>query len=169
MGITIGDALTVLSIVAALCLSAWAILIGVSLICHNRVAAAADRLTSHTGSCVFWGAVWTFVVGGLSLAALQVPHPLVKILALASLGGLMLLAAVGAGGIVHLIAERIQLRDPGFSGFIGLVRGATTVVLAAMLPVAGWFFLGPLILAGSMGAGLHAVAVRNPRRVSEVS
>jgi hypothetical protein len=164
VGITIGDALTVVSVFAALGFSIWACSILATLLAKDRVTRAKDRLVAAPGRSMFAGVLFGVLWTALFMTILGIPNPITKIIGIIGLGCLGSLAAVGLGGIATLVAERIGEVDPQFGSFAGLVRGATLVVLATITPLIGWFFLGPIALFASIGAGLHTVVSRHHER-----
>lgn len=167
MGITIGDALVVVGGIVAVCLSAWSTMIVFSLLFPNRSAIAREAWELRFGRSLLMGLIgWLLILLGLVL--IQVPLPLIKILGFALLGATLCVAALGGAGLSSWISHRIRGRDTGYSGFMSIVRGATFVVLMTMMPLLGWFFLGPILFTVSLGAGLSA-AFRRRSMDQEIS
>ena len=68
------------------------------------------------------------------------------------------LVAVGISGIAKLAAERMQsLKDGQSNLFDSFAKASMYIVLAAMLPVLGWFLFAPLLILFGGGAGLIAI------------
>ncbi len=153
MGITIGDSLTVVSLVAALGLSTWATIVALALLLPARTQQARRSLTTRLGASFGYGLVTALAFLTVGIVFLNVPNPIAKLLGLGVLGTWALLMGVGAAGLVRELQARMQSEDSSFSGFLALVRGTTFVVLATLLPFLGWFFIGPLMIVACTGAG----------------
>lgn len=153
MGITIGDSLTVVSLVAALGLSTWATLVAITLLLPTRSQQAQRALTQRTGASFGYGLVVGIAFLMIGIILLNVPNPIAKILGIGVFGSWMLLMGLGAAGLIRELQSRMHSEDSHFSGLLALVRGATWVVLSTMLPFIGWFFIGPLMIVACTGAG----------------
>nr|MDQ2731347.1 hypothetical protein [Armatimonadota bacterium] len=87
------------------------------------------------------------------------PGP-IRILAFADavlLGGL---AAIGSGGLVRLLSDRIEETGSQMSPFATLTRSAILYVTTGFLPLFGWFLVIPAALLASLGSGYTALRVR---------
>jgi hypothetical protein len=56
-----------------------------------------------------------------------------------------------------LASRRIRALDASISPFSALSRGAALVVLPSLLPVLGWFLVGPLLFFVGLGAGIRSL------------
>lgn len=67
----------------------------------------------------------------------------------------IILTAFGLSGLAQLLGQRIAvLRDKVMSPFSETVWGVTTLIVASLLPVIGWFFIAPVLLIVSFGAAV---------------
>jgi len=167
MGITIGDALTVVSIVAALGLSAWASMIAANLLFSNRTARASSTIAATPWRIGFSGLVVGFIWLAITTILASIPNPLTKLIAFGLYGLFMAVTAVGAGGLARLMRDRICAGDPQFSITMALARAATWIVLVGLLPMVGWFLLAPVMLCVSFGAGVDAVRAHRTAPASD--
>lgn len=160
MGITMGDALSVVSAFLALGVSLWATTMLAALLAPHKARVAQERLASAPYRTGFVGLVSGFLWAGLGIVLLTQPVPVVKLAGLVVLGTLACTLAVGLAGVSQLLAEAVGRRDPSLAAYTTLARGAGLVVAAAILPLVGWFFLGPIVLLVSVGAGFRALVER---------
>jgi hypothetical protein len=156
MGITIGDALTVVSLIVGTCLALWAMIIGMAMLFTRRAGQAAAHLERSPAGALLIGAVLTFAVAAANVVLQQAPNGLVRLLGWSLIYGALSISLVGASGLAILVGGRIQRMDGRMSAFSGLMRGAAFIVIAGLLPLLGWFLFIPLILMFSLGAGLQA-------------
>jgi hypothetical protein len=75
------------------------------------------------------------------------------------LGGVILLvltalAAIGLGGMLLIVRQRIYPDDKAEVGVNVTARTAVLLVLAALTPIIGWFVLTPILLLISLGAAI---------------
>ncbi|MBV9867349.1 MAG: hypothetical protein JO316_18485 [Abitibacteriaceae bacterium] len=160
---TIGDVLAVVAGIIGIGLSGWALLISMALIFNRRVAQAQEHLEKAPWASLGVGLVLTFTLGLLSIALLNHPHGLLKLVGVGLLTGLLWLSSLGAGGLALLINQRIRGLEPGLSEFKALCRGGALIVMACWLPLLGWFLLTPLVIIMSLGAGVKALWNKQPR------
>jgi hypothetical protein len=156
MGITIGDALTVVSLIGGTCLALWAMMVGMAILFSRRAGQAAAHLERSPAGALLIGAVLTIAVVVANVVLQQAPNGLVRLIGWSLIYGALSISLVGASGLAILIGGRIQRMDGRMSAFSGLMRGAALIVLAGLLPLLGWFLFTPLILMFSLGAGLQA-------------
>ncbi|MBL8086984.1 MAG: hypothetical protein JNM85_02795 [Chthonomonas sp.] len=156
MGITMGDALTVMGLFAGLGLSSWAAMIVAALLFPSR-AEVAQAAIVKPGRTVGLGLATGFVGIGFSLVLLSVPQPLAKLIGFAGLGTMLCIAAVGGAGLSRLLMTRIHAIDPSWGPFPSLARASTLVVLMGLLPIIGWFLLGPAMFVLMIGAGTRSL------------
>lgn len=160
MGITIGDALAVVSFVVALCLCSWALVLTMSLLFRVRTAAAWNAVESRPFRSFFAGAI-CLAAGGIASAALAAqPAPAIKVVGIAGYLALLTIAALGASGLVQLVSARIKSLDPSLPSYTSLARAAAIVVIAGALPFLGWFLIAPVVILVSLGAGITALMTK---------
>jgi hypothetical protein len=159
--VLMGDVLAVVATLAGVCLSAWVLLIGSSLI-FSRRAAAAESLLEHSPwrSLIIGLAVGT--LGGIvSIALTAQPSGVLKLVGMAGYLIILSLGVLGGCGLAQLVARRIHPLDPSLSPLKSLSRGAAILVVPSLLPLLGWFVFAPVVLAISIGAGLQAILSRS--------
>jgi hypothetical protein len=71
------------------------------------------------------------------------------------LGWLVVLALVGTTGIVSLLRERMG--SGGQSHMRGTMLASLLLVLAMLVPFAGWFVFTPIVLLTGLGAALFTL------------
>jgi hypothetical protein len=153
----IGDVLGTTFLVLAVCVSLWALLVGIALVFRESAASARGRLEARPGHALAVGALVGLVAGGLGTVFANLPNGLVKLIGWALLLGLTALAALGGGGMALLVGARIQDASPRLSPFGALGRGAGLLIAAGLVPLLGWFLVVPLSLLAALGAGASAV------------
>jgi hypothetical protein len=156
MGITIGDALTVVSLIGGTCLALWAMMVGMVMLFSRRAGQAAAHLERSPAGALLIGAVLTTAVVVANVVLQQAPNGLVRLIGWSLIYGALSISLVGASGLAMLVGGRIQRMDGRMSAFSGLTRGAALIVIAGLLPLLGWFLFIPLIMMFSLGAGLQA-------------
>jgi hypothetical protein len=165
----IGDVLGTTFIVLAVCVSVWALLVGVALVYNEPAGDARTRLEAGARQALAVGFLMALAGGGLGLLLANLPNGLIKLIGWALLLGLLALAALGGGGMALLVGAKIEARAPRLSSFGALGRGAGLLVAVGLVPLLGWFVITPLSLLTALGAGTlvcHArwkAARRRPR------
>ena len=149
----IGDVLGTTFLVLSVCVSLWALLLGIALVFAEPSAEARTRLETRPRQALAVGASMALAGGGLGLLLANLPNGLIKLIGWALLLALLVLAALGGGGMALLIGERIEKCAPRLSSFGALGRGAGLLVAAGLVPLLGWFVLTPLCLLTALGAG----------------
>lgn len=165
MGITLGDVLTVLSLMVAVMLSGWAMITISGLVFKRSAALSKESIVKKPVQCGLLGLVVSFFAILIPLVMVQVPMPLIKILGVSLWGVYLVFVSVGAAGIATLLTERIGALDANHSPFVALTRSSTLIVLASSLPIIGWFLVGPLVLLVSSGAAAKNVFARRTEPV----
>ena len=163
----IGDVLATVSVLVALALSAWALILGCALVFPTRVAISESRMVTRPWKSFGIGAGLLIVFGGIALNISQVQSPIVKLIATSLTIGLLAIAAVGAAGLANLAARRLRAMDPGPSDFQSLKMSAWIVVLSGFVPVLGWFLIGPVALLFSLGAGWQSLTAKDRQAAFE--
>lgn len=156
---TIGDVLAVIGMFVGVGASWAAMLILIVLAFGSKISRAREALVHSPGRCFLRGFIILVLVGGLGITLSKLPGP-IRILAFADavlLGGL---AAVGSGGLVRLLSDRIQETGSEMSPFATLTRSAILYVTAGFLPLFGWFLITPAALLASLGSGYTALWVQ---------
>lgn len=78
-----------------------------------------------------------------------------QMIAFLILGWLVVLALVGTAGIVSLLRERMGAS--GHSPMRGTMLASLLLVLAMLVPFAGWFVFAPIVLLTGLGAALFTL------------
>lgn len=158
---TIGDVLGVIAALSLLGASWGATLLLSALAFSRRTERAQQWLESAPGPCLLRGLGVLLVSGTVALILAQSHAGPVRILAGALAVGLVALAALGGGGIVRLLGERIEHVGAPLLPFAARTRATVLFVTAGFLPVVGWFLILPASLLLALGAGL--LVLRSPR------
>jgi hypothetical protein len=87
-----------------------------------------------------------------------------KLLGWVLLLGTLMLSALGASGLVRLLSQCVQSAQPAMSEFGAILRGAGILIAAGLVPLLGWFFVVPLSIIISTGAGWYALRGRAPAK-----
>jgi hypothetical protein len=153
----LGDTLAWLSIIAAGCLSGWALMVGCAIIFGRKAARAKATLEQRPWRALGLGLLVSLTAGLLSVVMMAAPNPLAKLAGMALAFLLLFVASLGASGVALMIANRIQPLDPNLSPFRTLARGSAIVVVAAIMPAFGWFFVLPLLIILSLGLGFDSL------------
>jgi hypothetical protein len=165
--VTIGDVFSVVSAIIAICVSAWAMMLAVTLLFTARAESARQELEGRPWKSFLIGLLTLSTLGVFSLGMIGAPMPAIKLAGLILSLGLLSIAAVGAGGLALMVGRRMQPLDPSLSAYRAVGRGAAILVAATLVPFVGWWVFGPIVLAASLGAGFSAVFNRAPRRLME--
>ncbi len=167
--VTIGDVFSVVSLIFAICISTWALLLGSALLFRQRTDIAQQTIENRPWKSFFVGFALLLVVGTLGMGMVANPNPAVKLLGTFIVLGLLSIAAIGAAGLSQLIGARMQPMDPSLSAYRAIGRGAMIVVVAGLLPLVGWWVFTPIVLSVSLGAGLSALNARRHRSLVEAA
>jgi len=165
--ITIGDSFAVVALLGGICLSAWALIMAVALVFPGKANHARTRLVNRPWVCFFIGLLIWAVPGVVSGAMLASPLPVAKLLGWMGILGLLSIAAVGSSGLATLASERLRAMAPDQTVYASLSKSAAYIVIAALVPVLGWFLIVPFLIFASTGAGAAALMVRS-RQTNEV-
>jgi hypothetical protein len=158
---TIGDVLAIIAALIGLGLTTWALLVSCALLFPRKVNRAwvACELNVRTNMAL---GIVMLLPALLALTMLGNPHPLLKVLGAVILLGDLSFAAIGAAGLGYIAGDQIRRMDPSLGEYSAYLRGSAFLVTASMLPILGWFVVGPAILLASLGGGLRAVAGKVP-------
>lgn len=154
----IGDVMAVVAALVGICISAWALMVTCGLLFPSRSDAAREYLVRRPKAAIGLGALITLIPGFLGIAILSVPMPGAKLFGMLVLLTILGCGALGGAGVSFVAGDRIQSMAPDLSDYAVFVRGAGFLVVAAVFPILGWFFFGPLALFAAVGCGAHAVA-----------
>jgi hypothetical protein len=157
MSFTLGSALTIIAILFGLAFSAWALLIGSALIFRRKAEISYSLIKFAPFRSFFLGAVILFIIGFISLALLSAPFPPAKVLGYSGLLVVFSLAAVGGGGLVLFVAERLQQYDTKLRPFVALNRSSMLIVSAGLVPLLGLFVIFPVVLAIGIGTSVQSL------------
>ena|SRR5687768_6524240 len=167
--VTIGDVFSVVAAIFAICISAWALLLTMTLLFTQRSEAACRHIETRPWKAFFVGFAILAFFGTLSLVLMGAANPGVKLSGVLLMLGLLSIASVGAGGLSLLAGRRMQPMDPSLSAYKAVGRGAAIVVIASLLPFVGWWVFTPIVLAVSLGSGIAALLARSPSRLESVA
>lgn len=158
--VVIGDVFLVIAYIFGVCLSTWALVMGMSFLFPSKVSAAELAADKRPWKTLGLGFV-VFAAGLLvSLAFLSQPVPGAKLLGTVLLLALLCVALLGFTGIAGLVGQRIRPLDPDLSRYKAMSRSTGLLVVAGLLPFIGWFVFAPLLLAYGTGLGLQALFAR---------
>lgn len=161
----IGDVLFAFGILVATSATLWCATVFAALVYPARAAQMAARLSARPMATGWVGASIVLPLLTLALILAQVPAPIAKVLALILLLAMALVAALGSGGIVRMVADRLRAGSPDLSMLGAAMRGAGLLIGMANIPVLGWFVIAPSLLILSTGLfaqGLFGRAVAVP-------
>jgi len=167
MYFTIGSALTIIAIIFGTAFSAWALLIGSSLIFRQKALISQSLIQYAPWRSFFLGAVLLFIMGFVSIAFLAAPLPVLKFFGYSGVLVIVSLASLGAGGLVLFVADRLRQYDPKLRPFAALNRGALLIVSSGLVPVFGLFVIFPAVLAIGLGTAVQALFMRHEITVAE--
>lgn len=151
----IGDVFAIIASIVFICLSIWATILASSLLFSNKVKHAQTSFETKPGAVFGIGfAILLFTVVTYSV---MFPFPLLRLVGTAGLALVLSIGLMGAGGLAKVLGNRISPLDPNVSEFKNLARGAGLMVVLTLVPIVGWFFLTPLMIIMSLGAGFMSL------------
>jgi len=122
------------------------------------VARASGCLDRSPWSCLGIGLGLAVAVATLAGILSAVPLGLIKFLGLLLTVLALGLASLGAAGVAALLGSRLAERaGGGHSPFIGFLRGALALELAAAFPFIGWLLTIPVVTLVSLGAAARGM------------
>ena len=164
---TIGDSFSIIATLGGVALTSWSFNVACGLLFPDRVESARLAVSTKTSSTIGNGFL-ALLFGVVSFVVISASPPAIKLLGMIMLASYFALVAVGIAGIAKLAAERMQALKGGQSNlFDSFAKASMYLVLAAMLPVLGWFLLAPLLILFGGGAGL--IALMKPVSSKEVA
>lgn len=153
----LGDVFAVVVTLIGVCFSLWAMIVVFALMFPTSARTAADRIGDRPVPTTLLGAAIVIFGGGFGLVLLNAPPPPVKLLGTTLLLIILGIGVIGAAGIGHLLAGRMQTLGAPLSPFAALSRASGMIAFAWLLPFLGWFLVGPLLLMASVGAGFMSL------------
>ena len=159
--ITMGDVLAVVAGLFGLCFATWALLLASALLFPAKAEIASVAATQKPWKNLGRGLLVTGLFGVIGIGMLASPLPPAKLVGWVLILALLAVAALGMAGITLVAAERLQTLEPNLSPYACLVRAAAIMVVPGILPILGWFLIGPLLLIAGTGAGWSALLNRS--------
>ena len=154
---TIGDSFSVIATLGGIAVTSWSFNVACGLLFPDKVESARTAVSTRS-SAVIGNGFLALLYGVLAFVVVSLPNPITKLLGTLMLASYFGLVAVGISGIAKLAAERMQsLKDGQSNLFDSFAKASMYIVLAAMLPVLGWFLFAPLLILFGGGAGLIAI------------
>lgn len=155
--VTLGDVFLLFAATVGISFAAWGAMLLACMLFPARCAASAQELEFHPwrAFAIGFAVLVPFIIVGSILISL--PPPLFKFAGVGTFLLMLSLAAFGSGGLARLVGQRVQTTGGASTFYGGYVKGATLVVLTCHLPLLGWFFLFPVILICSLGAGVKSL------------
>jgi hypothetical protein len=140
---TIGDSFSIIATLGGVAVTAWSFKVACALLFPDRVEAARIAVSTKTSSAIGVGFL-ALLYGVVAFVVFSLPNPGTKLLGVLMLASYLALVAIGASGISMHAAHRLRELKGGTSNlFDSYVKASLYMVLAAMLPVLGWFMFGP--------------------------
>jgi hypothetical protein len=149
----IGDVFAIVAILIGIFLTSMALVVTSGLLLPEQAQKASRAIAENPRKSVWMGLV-LFAAGAIvSVGFLNSPLPLMKVVG----GGLALwllcLMVLGAAGLSHIMARRMQDLDPGLAAYSAFLRSAALLMGGSLLPFVGWMAFAPLMLASSLYGG----------------
>lgn len=148
---TLGDVFLILGGLFAIGIACWAAMVLSAIAFPNRAAKGANALSQKTGGTFFLGFMVFAPATFLGLVLASLPNPAAKILGFLVFLALLLMALLGAGGLVRFVSDKVKASAGDVSQYGSITRGAALLVAACNIPFLGWFLLVPLMIIGSVG------------------
>jgi hypothetical protein len=158
--VTNGDVFAVVATLTGVCVSAWALILGVAQLFTQRALLAREQLTGAPWRSFLLGFVAFLVLGLFSLVLLKQPLPLGKLIGWTVLLGTLSVAATGAAGMVALASQRLRAMAPEMTPYAAFSKSAAVIVVAGLVPFLGWFLIVPVVIVFSLGSGMQALFAR---------
>lgn len=153
----VGDVLATIAILLAFAGAAYGGMVLSGLLFKTHSATTAKQLEAHPVISGFFG-LFVLLPAIVFIGVLfSLKLPIATFVGLITLGFVLLAATIGSGGIARLVSQRILKEDPAVNSFAALSKAAGLLTLACIMPFFGWFFVAPLFLILSIGAGTMAL------------
>jgi hypothetical protein len=161
---TIGDSFSIIATLGGIAVTSWSFNVACGLLFPDKVESARNAVSTRSSSVIGKGFL-ALLYGVVAFIVISLPNPLTKLLGTLMLASYFGLVAVGISGIAKLAAERMQsLKDGQSNLFDSFAKASMYIVLAAMLPILGWFLFAPMLILFGGGAGLIAILKPAPSR-----
>ena len=158
MNLTVGDVFfLILAIVGGLT-AAWAGSVLTAMLFPQKTEQASHDFEDRAWSMFLLGLVTFAPLFIMGIAMMQ--NPVLRIVAIPLLLAILSVSMIGSGGLVRLVARRIDDHGGAQSNYQAIAKGAALVFIAEFLPFFGWFFIFPFVLIASFGAGIKTVLVK---------
>jgi hypothetical protein len=154
---TIGDSFSIIATLGGVAVTSWSFNVACALLFPEKVESARLAVSTKTSSTIGHGFL-ALLFGVVSFVVISMSNPAMKLLGMIMLATYFALVSIGIAGIGKLASERMQaLKGSQSNLFDSFAKASLYIVLAAMLPVLGWFLFAPLMILFGGGAGLIAV------------
>lgn len=151
---TVGEVNATALFILAIGVTLWAAIVVCALVLVEPTRKAEHALAMRGGRTLTNGLFLTLGVGVVALLVAQAGG-LGQIIGLLIAFGLVGVACVGSAGLSSVAAARIQQGSGAqISRFGAITRAAGLLVVAGFTPLFGWFFVLPITMFASVGAGL---------------
>lgn len=158
---TIGDSFAIVAILFGIGFTAWAMILGASILFADKALAARNLTERHPWRSLAIGLGAGIPFGIVSTVMASIPNPAVKFLGTMGLLTLVAVSMFGASGVCLSIAGRIRTMEPNISAYASLVRAAAVLVIASFFPLVGWMLVAPILFIISLGVGIQAMFARS--------
>ena len=162
---TFGDVLAIALVVVVSVVTLWAGIAAFAVLFSARARAAARGLCDAPGRQIAVGAGFALAAGIVSVILMTKGGP-VSIVGFALLAAALSVGVLGSAGLALVVGDRLRAQDAALSPLGATLRGAALCVAAGLIPVIGWFFVMPVALLASLGAGV-SVLFAKPRSAPE--
>lgn len=157
---TIGDSFAIVAILFGIGFTAWAMILGASILFADKALAARNLAERHPwrSLAIGFGAGVPLTIVTLTMAGINFPP--VKLIGVMGLLVIIAFSMFGATGVCLSIASRIRNMEPNISVYASLVRASAVLVIASFFPLVGWFLVAPVLFIISLGVGVQALFAR---------
>ncbi len=159
----VGNVLLIALIVVTSAATGWAGAVLCAILFPERTERASMHFENRAWKTFFLGLLMfvpiVFIASERFMAGQQ-------IIALPIFAAVIGISLFGTGGLVRLVARRINDHGGSGSSYQAMAKGGLLIVLAELLPVFGWVVIFPFVLIASFGAGVFAIFGR--RRAARV-
>lgn len=163
MGATMTDVYIVALTIIGILISYPGLMAAINLLLPQATSTAYHRVAETPGKTFFMGLLLTAILAFWILILSQVGSGALR--SIAAIFGILTLgfSAVGAGGLVRLLGDRIGYLTGTAAEMKNLIRGAVIYELACFTPIVGWFLFLPVMSIMAMGASLFGILGWMPR------
>lgn len=115
------------------------------------VARASEAYERHPLRALLSGLAFTIPAVALGLILANAPLGPLKLLGVALLMALILVALLGSAGFARFVGQRLAAPQDETQPWRRVLRGGTVVSLTFLFPVMGWFLVMPAVLISGVG------------------